>query len=244
MKNARLRAVARLALTVVAALVGLGVAGCAAESADEYIAVPAPATTQISAPTIVLVSRAPVMAEPSAPSAQGAPEKAKTTRPASIADGTYTLRNVRSQRCLDVPRRSKEARTLLWQWDCNSTEAQAWTITRKGDDAFTVASTVSGKCLEVPGTATTTNINLWQNDCDGSTAQSWKLEIADDGTYVIRSIGSGECIDVPHGQALKGVGVQQFKCYGGEPQRWVLTPTSSGVVRNERVVSEAVSGRS
>jgi hypothetical protein len=194
--------------------------GCAGQAAEEYVATPLPEIPQISAPTIIVVNP---------PSFGSAPAAAMAAAPAPrkvLTDGTYSLRNVRSKQCLDVPRRSKDARTLLWQWECNSTDAQSWSIMRQPDGAFLVASKSSGKCLEVPGTAKTTNINLWQNDCDDSSAQTWKLEVGDDGTYLIRSVGSGECVDVPHGEALKGIGVQEYTCYGGEPQRWILTRIS------------------
>jgi hypothetical protein len=144
--------------------------------------------------------------------------------PAQPAVGSdVVLRNVGSDRCLDVPRQAEQSRTLLWTWRCNGTAAQKWTLTRVGQNGYRLTSRASGKCLDVPHATRAQNITLWQFDCNGTPAQGWNLEPAADGTYLLRSRVSDMCLDVPHGQAEDGVGVQQYPCHGGAPQRWIVT---------------------
>jgi hypothetical protein len=141
-------------------------------------------------------------------------------------ESDVVLRNAAAQRCLDVPRQSKDARTLVWSWDCNGTVAQRWTLRPDPSGGFRLVSRVSGMCLDVPYAATGQNINLWQYTCNGTPAQTWDLEpsASNDGSVLIRSRASKLCVDVPHGQPANGIGVQQYPCHGGAPQRWVLSP--------------------
>jgi hypothetical protein len=187
----------------VALVLLFALSACGGERNDggTWIAVAAPPTTVV------------VTTEPSAPRVELGPS----------ATSDVVLRNVASRKCLDVPRQAHESRTLLWEWECNGTVAQRWTMTKVGDTTYRLSSRASGKCLDVPYASTGSNINVWQFDCNGTPAQTWELERTADGSFLVRSRASSLCLDVPHGQAANGLGIQQYPCHGGPPQRWTVT---------------------
>lgn len=195
----------------------LSIVGCGEPQEREPARAPLLAAPQ----TVVVAYPANVTLAP-APAAKVAPPPP----PPVLADGTYVLRNVASHECLDLPNRSLASPTLLWQWDCNGTDAQSWTLHKVDGDTYEVRSLVSGKCLDVPHQDKGNNITLWQYDCNHTDAQRWTFTLAPDGSYTLRAVASGLCLDVPHGTATRGLGVQQYTCHGGTPQRWQVTKAS------------------
>src|SRR5690349_19084816 len=157
--------------------------GCGAgeEAGYSYVAVPAAATTVIVNPPLSATAEGRHVAE------------------------EVVLRNVGSGRCLDVPRRAHESRTMLWTWECNGTVAQKWLLQPSGN-GYVLTSKASAKCLDVPYANKKNNITLWQYDCNHTAAQRWVLERGADGTFLVRSGASNLCLDVPHAQASNGVG--------------------------------------
>lgn len=118
------------------------------------------------------------VAEESTPSDVG-----ETQEPLLVS--THGIHGV-AGKCLDVMWGDMSDGNGVWLWDCNNTDAQAWTLMPSGE-----IRTSSGKCLAVAGgnTADGTSVVIWP--CLGYADQKWT--VGPDNT--LRGIG-GKCLTV------------------------------------------------
>lgn len=75
-------------------------------------------------------------------------------------------------RCLDVSGAINKNRTNIQMYTCNSTVAQQWKFTSKGE-----IRNKMGKCLEVAGGVNKMGTNIQIYDCNSTRSQFWKREI-------------------------------------------------------------------
>jgi hypothetical protein len=85
---------------------------------------------------------------------------------------TSSVRNVASNRCIDVPFSSTAIATYLWTFDCNGTGAQALTRTLS-DNSIRVL----GNCIDVPFSGFVSGQRVWTYGCNGTNAQAWQFGI-------------------------------------------------------------------
>ena len=121
------------------------------------------------------------------------------------------LRGVGSTRCLDVPKQSTTAGTLLQIWDCNGGYNQSWNALSNGE-----LQVYGDMCLDVPGGATAKGTRVDIAACTDGTNQQWTLNSNE--TVVGR--GSGLCLDVTGAGTADGTAVQIWTCNGGTNQEW------------------------
>ncbi|MGC5347002.1 ricin-type beta-trefoil lectin domain protein [Streptomyces sp. DT171] len=92
---------------------------------------------------------------------------------------------VHSGKCVDVKGSSKADGAPIQLYNCNGTEAQAWTIHADG----TIRA--MGRCLDVQYAKTEDGSLLGLNTCHGAANQRW--EKLPNG--LLRSVHSGKCLD-------------------------------------------------
>ncbi|WP_078852205.1 RICIN domain-containing protein [Streptomyces sp. NRRL B-3229] len=85
-------------------------------------------------------------------------------------DGSFSLVNINSGKCLDVKGASTAAEAHVIQWPCTGGSNQRWTFSGSA-----IVSAVSGMCLDVPGGSTADGTSLIQWPCNGNTNQQWSL---------------------------------------------------------------------
>ncbi|HEX4459168.1 MAG TPA: RICIN domain-containing protein, partial [Polyangia bacterium] len=115
----------------------------------------------------------------------------------SLTAATYQFGSgVGSNKCLDSAAAGTSDGTLVQEWDCNGTVAQAFRVDDLGGGWSRLVNPNSGKCVDVSGagTANGTQIQLW--DCNGSGAQSFRIDDAGAGAVTIVNSNSGKCVDV------------------------------------------------
>ena len=116
--------------------------------------------------------------------------------------------NAPGGKCVDVAGANSTSGTIVQMWDCNGTNAQAWTVTSNG------TLQALGKCLDIDGdgTAAGTKVELW--DCNGVGGQQWVPQ--SNGSLL--NPQSGRCLDDPAGNTANGTQLQIWDCNNQWPQ--------------------------
>jgi Ricin-type beta-trefoil lectin domain/Glycosyl hydrolase family 92 len=134
-----------------------------------------------------------------------------TVAPPSPRTGPV-VSGVSSSLCLDDSQSSTTDGNKVDIWDCNSTDAQSWTIAPDG----TIRAL--GKCLDAwhSGTTNGTVIDLYE--CNGTGAQQWSPGAS--GSLV--NPESGLCLDDPNSTTTEGTQLQLYTCNTTGAQDWTL----------------------
>ncbi|KOX04527.1 hypothetical protein ADK65_05325 [Streptomyces sp. NRRL B-1140] len=89
---------------------------------------------------------------------------------AHSGDGSFSLVNIDSGKCMDVSGASTAAEARVIQWSCTGHSNQRWTFSGSA-----IVSVNSGMCLDVPGDSTADGTALIQWPCTGNPNQRWTL---------------------------------------------------------------------
>ncbi|MFF4835058.1 RICIN domain-containing protein [Streptomyces sp. NPDC001315] len=103
---------------------------------------------------------------------------------AQVGDARYTLRNVFSSKCLDIPAGSTEDGAKLHQWEADGSLHQQWHFTRTAEDTYTLINASSGMLLDVVSAGTKSH-HVVQNAASGSVTQQWRLIPVQEARVVI-----------------------------------------------------------
>ncbi|MFP8954696.1 RICIN domain-containing protein [Natrialbaceae archaeon A-arb3/5] len=141
-----------------------------------------------------------------------------------IADGTYVLENVNSEKALDVAGGSTDDGANVQQYESWGGEGQQWEVEHQGNGEYTLLNVNSGKALDVEDSSTDDGANVQQWEPWDGEVQRWELIDADGEGYVLENVNSGKALDVEDGATDDGANVQQWDSWGGEMQRWTFEP--------------------
>ncbi|MGC0343961.1 lysophospholipase L1-like esterase [Streptomyces sp. SLBN-8D4] len=86
------------------------------------------------------------------------------------SDGSFSLVNINSGKCMDVKGASTSAGESVIQWPCSGRPNQRWTF-----NGSAVKSVNSGMCLDVKGGSVGDNTPLIQWSCSSDKNQQWSL---------------------------------------------------------------------
>ncbi|MEU6442982.1 family 16 glycosylhydrolase [Streptomyces sp. NPDC047046] len=126
--------------------------------------------------------------------------------------GTKTIKGI-GGKCLDAAAASSANGTAVQLYDCNGTNAQAWSV--GGDGTLRVL----GKCLDVPSGSTANGAKLQLWDCNGSGAQQWVVTGAKD----IVNPQADKCVDATDNSSANGTRAQLWTCAGTANQKWTVS---------------------
>ncbi|MEU6411567.1 RICIN domain-containing protein, partial [Microbispora sp. NPDC046933] len=89
--------------------------------------------------------------------------------------GIYTLVNVNSGRCLDVPSGSTASGVQIQQWGCGdgTKTNQQWRLVASGSGTYQIVSVASGLCLSDKGASTSSGAAVIQETCTANTNKQW-----------------------------------------------------------------------
>ena len=91
-----------------------------------------------------------------------------------IDNGFYRIRNVNSNKVLDVAGGNTYNGTNVWQWEWNGTDAQKWIIKKHGD-VYSIIAKASGKCLDVFWGSVYNGSNIQIYESNNTQAQKFKI---------------------------------------------------------------------
>lgn len=140
------------------------------------------------------------------------------------ADGSYTIRNLYSNKLLEAQGGKTSSGTNVWQYKKNGTEAQKWQLKKNKDGSYTFINKKSRKALDVKGGKITSGSNVQLYNSNGSQAQKFVLKEAEDcyqGVYYIQSAASSsKVVDVRGGSTSNKTYIQLYGSNSSEAQKW------------------------
>lgn len=149
---------------------------------------------------------------------------------ALISDNTYYIKNVNSNKYLEVAGASNSNGANVQQWTGNGNNCQKWVVKNIDNNYVYIRSAMSGnKSLDIQDgkTADGTNVRLW--DFNGSDAQIFKIKKVSSGKYAIlpKCAKSKSALDVYNWSTADGGDVKLWAYNGLDCQTWKFEKTSS-----------------
>ncbi len=147
----------------------------------------------------------------------------------SIPDGWYCIKNVNSQKYLDVSGKEDFDGANVIQYQGNGSINQKWYVKNLGNNVITIQSGLSGgRMLDVQSGENKdgANIQLWQyNGCE---AQQFKVVEEANGAFALLTKNSGEtkAVDIYEKSKDNGANVNQWTYNGGAWQLFNFEATS------------------
>jgi hypothetical protein len=131
-----------------------------------------------------------------------------------------TMVNPDSGRCIDNPFNGAVNFTQLQLIDCNSSDAQYWSLTLTITGP--IRSSVPVKCVNDPANSAADLTQVQISDCTGGPAQQWTAP--GDGTLRI----NGKCMDIFNAATASTSKIQIVGCTPGNgAQQWISGPANS-----------------
>lgn len=141
--------------------------------------------------------------------------------PPPAAGGTYSVRGLRDDSCLEIADASRSNGAAVRQAGCvDGVARQEFRLRPVDGDAYTLVNVNSGLCLDVPGASKAVGVALQQWTCGGESNAGQRFAIvASSSGHQLQSIHSGLCLAAADGPAVAQVG-----CGGSEAtaQQWKL----------------------
>lgn len=153
------------------------------------------------------------------------------TSPANItvASGRYTIKNLNSSKCLDVPNSSTSDSVQLQQYTCNSTAAQQYDVVYVGSSLYEIVNANSGKCVDVRSGFTSNGTAVQQYACNHTTSQRFYARGVGDGSFWLKSALNGSSpIEIAASSTADSAKTQIWSNTGGNNQKWKLLPVVYG----------------
>lgn len=147
-----------------------------------------------------------------------------------ISDGWYYIKNINSQKYLDVSGKKDANGSNVIQYKGNGGNNQKWYIKNVGNNVITIQSGLaSGRMLDVANGANSdgANIQLWE--ANGATAQQFKV-VKKDGAYCLLTKNSNEtkAVDVYGWSKDNNGNIDQWSYNGLACQQFKFEATSAG----------------
>ncbi len=137
-------------------------------------------------------------------------------------EGTFEIKNVKSNKCVDVTAASYNDGANVQQYDCNHTNAQRWELRLKSGetDIYRIKNVNSGKYLNLAWGGSSSNVQQWHEGYINSSY--WKIETTDNGAYTFTAEETGTCLDVAGASADSGANIQHYHCNDSQAQKFEL----------------------
>ena len=131
-----------------------------------------------------------------------------------VGNGYYTLKNLKSGLCLDVPGAEAVSEKMLQQYTGNGTDAQLWQLVDMGNGQYSLVSKVSSNlAVDVQGGSSQDGTSVWLYEVNRSAAQLWSFLSPDvgiaEGVYTIGHSGTNQVVDISNGSLVGTANVQQ-----------------------------------
>jgi peptidoglycan/xylan/chitin deacetylase (PgdA/CDA1 family)/endo-1,4-beta-D-glucanase Y len=142
--------------------------------------------------------------------------------------GTYRLRAVHSQKCIDISGASTADGAAAIQYTCGTGDNQKWAITNCGSGVHVLKAVHSNRLMDVAGASMSDGALVQQHgtdDCSTATTdEKFKVYSKGSGQYQFQAVHSGKCVDVQGGVTATGnsVPIDQATCTENNNQRFTL----------------------
>lgn len=140
---------------------------------------------------------------------------------ANVAERTYSILNVKSGKCLDVPNSSLTNGTQIQQYTCNGSNAQKFQAVYMGDGFYKLINVNSGLALHVGNYSQADNGAVQQFEEHSGDNQLFNFVVNGSG-YLIKPKSSYKCLDISGGSIANNALLIQFSCNLGTSQTFKL----------------------
>ena len=152
-----------------------------------------------------------------------------------IANGAYSLKNVKYGKVLDVAGGSTSNETNIQVANASGGNSQRFlldetSVLSKGTYKILLASNTKF-AVDVYGCSTSSGANVQLYSNNDSVAQKWDVIPNSDGTFSIANSHSKMALDVYGAQAKDGANVQQYSKNNSAAQKWRVIYNSDGTFR-------------
>ena len=138
-----------------------------------------------------------------------------------IANGTYSLRNVASGKCLDNLGATTDG-AEVGQWTDGSSNNQKWVVSLVSGSTYKLSCVTGGKYLDSLG-HTTDGSTVGQYASSSSNNQLWTISASGSG-YKLTNVASGKCLDTA-GSTTDGAIMKLWGSSSSNNQVWqFVTP--------------------
>ena len=131
--------------------------------------------------------------------------------------GTYFIKPVHSDKCLDVKGFSQDNTGNIHQWQCTAGTNQRWNLYQNGDK-YKIQAYHSDKIMDASARHNEANVYQYA-DWDGNN-QKWYIEPKKYGSFQIVSVADGRCLDIQGFGHKNGTNLFMYDCFGGPNQRF------------------------
>ncbi|WP_408891316.1 glycoside hydrolase family 19 protein [Myxococcus faecalis] len=146
----------------------------------------------------------------------------------TITAGTYVIRSVMTNKCIDVASSSTADGAKVQQWDCNGTNAQRFVVTPTSGGYFSIINVNSNKALDIKEASVAANALVHQWSYGGGTNQQFRFVKEVGSEFSIRARHTDMAIDVYWGNTANGTELVQYPYEQRTNQRWTFDRVDGG----------------
>ena len=167
----------------------------------------------------------------------------------SVTEGVYYIKNVNSDKYLDVENGSAENGANVRQWSYNGSDAQMFKIVPDGSGYYYILTGSSGykRCVDIDSGSSANGANVMQWEHWGGDMQKYKIAKNTDGSYsfLTKASGCNAALDVFEMSMEDGGNVNQWDYWGGKGQSWKLESAlaSANIQEGEYYIKNLNSGK-
>lgn len=146
------------------------------------------------------------------------------------------LRNVNSQKCIDVFGSATNKNANVQQYSCNGGGNQRWEFIELGNGQYAIRNGNSDLVMDVAGASRGNGANVQQFPWNGGANQRWMTRGPSNNFEIVNvnsgkcldmvgggtNANSGKCLDVQGGGNANNTNIVQFDRNGGSNQRWFI----------------------
>jgi hypothetical protein len=151
------------------------------------------------------------------------------------SDGTYTLINRNSGKCVDVDGGPAGAGlnedANVHQWSNIDAPNQQWRLMTVGGGWHKLVAVHSGKALDVDNARSEDGVNVRQHEDNNSPAQHWRIEPAGDGFFKLIAECSRKVLAVDQASRDEGANIFQWSDIGSPDQQWRFVRVPIGITK-------------
>ncbi|AKQ65452.1 Endo-1,4-beta-xylanase A precursor [Myxococcus hansupus] len=146
----------------------------------------------------------------------------------SITQGTYVIRSMVTQKCLDVASSSTADGAKVQQWTCNGTNAQRFRITPTSGGYFSIINVNSNKGLDIEGASTAQNARIHQWTYGGGNHQQFRFVNRGGTQFSMHLRHTDMAVDLYWGRPDDGTETVQYPYSGATNQLWSFDRVDGG----------------
>ncbi len=152
----------------------------------------------------------------------------------------FTIKNIQSNKCIDVTAASTENGANIQQYSCNGSSAQNWSVPGLPPEGPTaIGPLINENSNHFLSYIYSEGNNIVQIAGDGKTKHWWNLHHEGDNIFTI-AVGR-LCLDIEGASTESGANIQQSECDGSDTQKFIITqsteiysPTGMSTITNKK----------